>query len=261
VTVLVIDDDPLTREMMVRFLSTEGVRPVTAADGDEGLRLAARERPALIFLDVMMPRLDGWAVLSALKADPRLADIPVVMLTLVGDTEMGYMLGASEYLQKPIDRERLSAVLRKHYAAGRARVLVVDDDQATRQVIRRTLTRQGWTVAEAENGRAALAQVEANPPALILLDLIMPEMDGFEFLAELRRNEAWQTLPVVILTSKDLTAEERAQLSGQVQKILQKGASTRETLLREVRGVVARLAGRPAGVASVGSEPAPADGR
>jgi CheY-like chemotaxis protein len=246
-TVLVIDDDPLTHEMMVRFLATAGVRPVTAADGDEGLRLAARERPALIFLDVMMPRLDGWAVLSALKADPRLADIPVVMLTMLGDTEMGYMLGASEYLQKPIERERLSAVLSRHYVAGRARVLVVDDDEATRQVIRRTLTRQGWTVAEAENGRAALAQVEANPPALILLDLIMPEMDGFDFLAELRRHEAWQTIPVVILTSKDLTAEERSQLSGQVQKILQKGASTRETLLREVRQVVARLAGRPAG--------------
>jgi PAS domain S-box-containing protein len=255
-TVLVIDDDPAVRDFMTRSLAAEGVRIVAAADGEEGLRLAAQLHPALIFLDVLMPRMDGWAVLSALKADRHLSDTPVVMMTIMNETEMGYVLGASEYLTKPIDRDRLGALVQKYHVVGQpAEVLVVEDDEATRQVVRRTLTKQGWTVAEAENGGVALEQIARHKPVLILLDLMMPDMDGFAFLLELRKNEVWQSVPVVVLTSKDLTPEERRLLSGNVEKILQKGAYGREALLREVRRVVALYAGRASGENGV-----PADG-
>jgi PAS domain S-box-containing protein len=238
--VLIVDDDPAVRDFLARFLSAEGLRAVTAADGEEGVRLARQMRPALILLDVLMPRMDGWAVLAALKADPLLQDTPVVMLTIVNETEMGYMLGASEYVTKPIDRERLAAALRKYHVTGQdAQVLIVEDDEPTRQVLRRTLAKQGWTVAEAQNGRVGLECVARHKPELILLDLIMPEIDGFEFLVELRKNEAWQTIPVVVLTSKDLAPDERRRLTGNVERILQKGAYSRDTLLREVRKAVA----------------------
>jgi len=246
-TVLVIDDEPSVRDLMSRFLRTDGpgIRPVTAADGPEGLTLARKLRPDLIFLDVLMPKMDGWAVLTALKADPTLADIPVVMLTLMNETEMGYVLGASEYLTKPIDRDRLTSVLTK-YRPARAGdvVLLVEDDPATREVLHRTLAKQKWAVAEAENGRVALQRLSDLKPTLILLDLMMPEMDGFEFLEQVRGNEDWRMLPVVVLTSKDLTPEERGRLSGKVERILQKGAYSRDALLREVRKIVAECARR-----------------
>lgn len=239
-SVLVIDDDPAARDFMSRLLASEGLWAVTAAGGKEGLRLARQYKPDLIFLDILMPRMDGWAVLTALKEEQELADIPVVMLTIVNEPEMGYLLGASEYLTKPIDRERLAAALKKYrLGAGTPQVLVVDDDETTRQVIRRALLKQGWVVAEAENGRAALGLLAQGLPRLILLDLIMPEMDGFEFLAELRHHVTWRSIPVIVLTSKDLTPEDRLRLTGNVEKILQKGAYSRETLLREVREAVA----------------------
>ena len=241
ITVLVVDDEPAVRDLVARSLMADGVRTVGAADGEEGLRLARELQPSLIFLDVLMPRIDGWSVLGALKADPAVADIPVVMLTLVGEAEMGYVLGASEYLTKPVDRERLSTVLKKYRTATACNsVLVVEDDVSTRDVLTRSLAREGWKVSAAENGRVALERVAQDVPGLILLDLIMPEMDGFNFLTELRHNEAWQAIPVVVLTSKDLGQDERERLKGNVERVLQKGAYGREELLREVRRIVAQ---------------------
>jgi PAS domain S-box-containing protein len=257
-TVLVIDDEPGARELLSRFLSSEGFRPVTAAGGKEGLRLAKQVRPAVILLDVMMPGMDGWAVLTALKADPRVADIPVILLTMLDDRSVGYMLGAAEYLTKPIDAQRLTAVLARYRPTRTAApLLIVEDDLTTRQVLRRALTRQGWVVEEAENGRVGLERVAANRPQLILLDLLMPDVDGFEFLGELRDREDWRSIPVVVLTAKDLTPEERALLQGQVERILQKGAHSREDLLREVRAVVARHAGAPAPAKAAAGPEAP----
>ena len=183
--VLVIDDDPGVRELMGRYLTREGFRVAVASSGDEGLRLARELRPDAITLDVMMPGLDGWAVLGALKADAATADIPVVMLTIVDDRNLGYALGAAEYLTKPIDRERLLAVLAR-YRRDRP-VLIVEDDAPLRELLRRMLEREGYTVVEAEHGRAALDRLREGAPGVILLDLMMPVMDGFEFLAELRR--------------------------------------------------------------------------
>jgi PAS domain S-box-containing protein len=241
-TVLIIDDDPAVREVISRALAKESVRTIVAAEGDEGLRLARESKPDLIFLDVMMPRMDGWAVLTAIKADPALADTPVVMLTIVNEAEIGYTLGAVEYLTKPIDRDRLTAVVSKYRPkAGASQVLIVEDDDPTRQVLRRSLVKQGWSATDAPNGRLALQAVgNGAPPALILLDLMMPEMDGFEFLAELRKDPNWQSIPVVVLTSKDLTVQERTWLTGKVERILQKGAFHRDALLHEIRKITAQ---------------------
>ncbi len=241
-TVLVIDDEAAVRDLMQRFLTKEGFRVVTAQGGEEGLQRARELRPDAITLDVMMPGMDGWAVLSALKADPDLADIPVVMLTIVDDRNLGYALGASDYLTKPIDRERLTAVLKQH---RRDRpVLVVDDDVSVRQLLRRMLEPEGYVVVEADNGRAALERLRDVSPSVVLLDLMMPEMDGFEFVTEFRRHEAWRAIPIVVITAKDLSGADRERLNGYVQKILQKGAHSREQLLAEVRELVVNSVAR-----------------
>jgi len=242
-TVLVVDDEAAVRDLMHRFLTKEGFRVVTAAGGEDGLRLARELRPDAITLDVMMPGMDGWAVLSALKADPDVADIPVVMLTIVDDRNLGYALGAAEYLTKPIDRERLVAVLTKYRRD--LPVLVVDDDPEVRQLLRRMLEPAGYTVAEAANGRVALERLRDSVPGVILLDLMMSEMDGFELVAEVRRHEAWRGIPIVVITAKDLSRDDHERLNGSVHAILLKGAYNRDQLLAEVRELVAAsVAGR-----------------
>jgi CheY-like chemotaxis protein len=233
------------RELMQRYLGKEGFRVLTAANGEDGLRLAREQRPDAITLDVMMPGMDGWTVLSTLMADAQLADIPVVMLTIVDDKRTGYALGASEYLTKPIDRERLIAVLTKYQRD--LPVLVVDDDAAIRQLLRRILEEEGYSVVEAHNGRAALERMSERVPGAILLDLMMPEMDGFEFVDALRTREAWRHIPVVIVTAKDLTSQDRERLNGSVVRILQKGAHDQQELLAEVRALVAASIGRRKG--------------
>jgi CheY-like chemotaxis protein len=238
-TVLVIDDDPNVRDLMRRFLGKEGFRVETASGGEKGLQVAKELQPDVITLDALMPGMDGWSVLAALQADPELADIPVIMLTIVDDTNRGYALGASDYMNKPIDRDRLVAILQKWQGdSDHFRVLVVEDDTANREMFRRLLENKGWTAIEAENGRVALERVAETPPDIILLDLMMPEMDGFQFVAELRKRAAWRSIPIVVITAKDLTAEDRLRLNGSVEKILQKGAYSREALLSELRDLV-----------------------
>jgi GAF domain-containing protein/CheY-like chemotaxis protein/anti-sigma regulatory factor (Ser/Thr protein kinase) len=234
--ILVIDDEAAVRDLMRRFLTKEGFRVATAPGGEEGLRLARELRPDAITLDVMMPGMDGWAVLSALKADPDIADIPVIMLTIVDDKNLGYALGASDYLTKPIERDRLLTVLHAHRRDHP--VLIVDDDVEIRQLLRRMLEPEGYAVVEAENGRVALERLQGVSPSVILLDLMMPEMDGFEFVAEFRRHEAWRAIPIVVITARDLSRDDRERLNGSVQKILQKGSPGRDQLLAEVRELV-----------------------
>jgi CheY-like chemotaxis protein len=235
----------MVRDLLTQFLPREGFEPHTAADGIEGLRKARSLQPEAIVLDVMMPQLDGWSVLAALKGDPELAEIPVVMLTIVDEKTRGYTLGAAEYLIKPIDRGRLKAVLERH-CGPRGRVLVVDDDPDVRERIREMISREGFQVVEARDGREALARLETEPPDVILLDLLMPEMDGFAFLDELRKRDQLKELPVVVLTAKDLTEEDHARLNGGVARVLQKGASRRDEILNELASILARRASRPA---------------
>ncbi len=238
-TVLVVDDDPAARELLRRTLTKAGFRVECAADAESGLRMARTLRPVAITLDVMLPGMDGWATLAALKADPLLNDIPVIMLTIVDDKNKGYALGAADYLTKPIERDQLVAVLAKYRQADAlAPVLIVEDDEGTRSMLQRLLEKEGWLVRVAENGRVALAQVAQQTPRLILLDLMMPEMDGFEFVEALHRRPNGHNIPVVVITAKDITSEDRLRLSGYVEKILAKGAYSREDLLREVRAMV-----------------------
>jgi CheY-like chemotaxis protein len=242
-TVLVIDDDPEVRRLLARMLGKDGYRVLEAADGERGLALARSERPDVITLDVLMPGTDGWGVLAALKNDPALAEIPVVMLSIMDERNLGYSLGAAEYLTKPIERAQLSAVLARYRRAPGAGVLVVEDDSATRAVLRRALEKEGWKVSEAENGRVGLERVAAETPALILLDLMMPEMDGFEFLDSLRAGNA-AAPPVVVITAKTLSDAERKRLDGGVREVVQKRSQDIEGLLSDVRKRVAAHARR-----------------
>ena len=230
-TVLVIDDEPSARDMISRMLVKDGYRVVTAANGAEGLRIAAEVAPDVITLDIMMPGMDGWAVLSKLKADPALAAIPVVVATIIDDRNLSVSLGAAGYITKPIDREHLSEVVRRvRSTPGLKNVLIVEDDADARKLMRRLFEKEGWNVAEAENGSVALAAIESSPPSLVLLDLMMPVMDGFEFIEQLRKRSTGRDIPVVVHTAKDLTEQDRQRLRGSVDNVLQKGGQTNEVV-------------------------------
>jgi CheY-like chemotaxis protein len=237
--VLVVDDDPTVRVVTERFLTREGFSVVTADGGLEGLRLARELHPAAITLDVIMPDLDGWTVLAAIKGDPTLADIPVILMTIMDEKNRGYSLGAADYLVKPVDRERLGLILRGIVRPGGRRVLVVDDDDIMRRGVFQALEKIGWTVSEADNGRVGLERLAEALPDVIVLDLMMPEMDGFEFLDELRKRAEWRHIPVVVVTAKDLTEEDHRRLNGEVERVLQKDAPTRDDMLREVSVMLA----------------------
>lgn len=238
-TVLVIDDEPAVHDLLTRTLNKHGFTVEIARNGEEGLRLARKLQPTAITLDVMMPGMDGWTVLSVLKSDPQLCDIPVVMLTIVDTDNMGYALGAADYLTKPIDRDRLLSVLSR-YRASRSSLhaLVVEDDESSRHMMRRALEGEGWNVEEAENGRLALESVQRKKPGIILLDLMLPEMDGFEFLDQLRSRPEGKNIPVVVITARDLTSDDRVRLNGHVSRVLMKGAFQLPDLLAEVGQLV-----------------------
>ncbi|MDX1524511.1 MAG: response regulator, partial [Anaerolineae bacterium] len=238
-TILIIDDDPNIHNIMMHHLTEKNFRVVPASGGVEGLRLARVLRPKVIILDILMPEMDGWTVLTNLKADPDLADIPVIIVSILEDKNMGYTLGAVDYLTKPVDQQRLLATVQKyHNGTAFAQALVVEDNVETCDMLRRMLEKEGWGVTVAHHGGAGLEAVAANCPDLILLDLMMPGVDGFEFVAELRQVEKWRSIPVVVITAKDLTQAERHRLNNSVARVLQKGAYSRETLLSEIRSLV-----------------------
>ena len=235
-SVLIIDDDPAQRDLMTRFLRREGFEAVSAADGQSGLQMARAVRPRAIMLDVMMPGMDGWAVLSQLKADPVLATTPVVMVSFVNEQALGMSLGAADWVPKPIEWDELRRVMDRFREDG-GEALIVDDDPGLRERLRATLERNGWTVAEADNGRTALDIVAHRPPRVILLDLMMPVMDGFSFLKALRERPGCENIPVVVLTARDLSADDRMRLGG-ADRVLSKG----ETSLRDIAGQLRALA-------------------
>ena len=234
--VLVVDDDPATRDLLTRFLSKEGFEVRVAADGRSGLEMAQTLKPRVILLDVTMPRMDGWTVLRNLKDDPHLSAIPVIMCTVIDEQNLGFSLGASDYLLKPVNWERLKEVLSRVQAdMPHGDVLVVDDDPDTRTRLEGLLSKNGWTVTEAENGRAALDAVRGRVPALVLLDLNMPEMDGFTFLREFRSEPEWAAIPVVVMTARDLSPGERAELKGGGARVFEKGRVGMKELVTQLR--------------------------
>lgn len=236
--VLVIDDDADQRALMTRFLNREGFRARTAGDGETGLMLARVLRPRAILLDVMMPGVDGWSVLSALKADKDLADIPVVMVTFIEQRALAASLGAADYVLKPVRWDRFKAVMDR-FRPPATDVMVVDDDVDTRVRIRTSLERDGWSVAEAENGLDALLKLDLHTPGMVLLDLTMPVMDGFEFLKRMRARSECSEVPVIVLTALDLSREDRRRLQG-ANQILNKGDVSMQSLaerLHQVAGI------------------------
>lgn len=230
----------MARSIMGRTLQAAGFRVVTASDGREALELARTLRPDAITLDVVMPGMDGWTVLKELKADSATRDIPIVMVTMTGDKEMGYALGATDFLTKPIDRAHLTELLGRIGGTATGRALVVDDLEENRALLRRMLEQEGWLVREAENGRVAPGRMKGEAPELILLDLMMPVMDGFEFLAEVREVEEWQAIPITVVIAKELTDEDRRRLNGSVERILARGILDAETMVHALREAVAQ---------------------
>ncbi len=234
--VLSIDDDPTVTELIERFLPAEEFKVVRADGGQLGLRMARRLNPDVITLDVMMPEVDGWTVLSRLKSDPELATVPVVMLTITAERQRGYALGATDYLTKPIQRSRLVDVLRR-YCSIEGSVMVVEDDTETRNILHRVLENAGWRTLEARHGEEALELLESEVPDVILLDLMMPEMDGFQVLDQLRSVEAWQHIPVIVLTAMELSVDELQRLNRRVTQVFQKGSTSTKSLVDQIRHV------------------------
>lgn len=235
-TVLVIDDDEAVRELVSQYLRDEGFDVYTATNGNDGLKLAREIRPSLITLDVMIPELDGWSLLAMLKADPRLASIPVIMMTIMDERNVGYTLGASDFVNKPINREQLRAVVASYRRDENDAILIVEDDESTRNMIVDVVINEGWQAIEAVDGAEGLKLLKDAKPTLVLLDLMMPVMDGFDFI-ELKRASN-DTTPVIVITSMDLTPDDRDRLNGGVQRILQKGNYSRDELLAHVRELI-----------------------
>jgi CheY-like chemotaxis protein/signal transduction histidine kinase len=241
--VLVIDDDLEVRTVLQKYLSKLGYQVELADNGEEGLRLAKRIFPDVITLDVMMPKMDGWEVLSYLKADPELDHIPVIVLSMIEDKSVGYSLGASDYLIKPITREQISKVLQKYHFAHNDTtqlIMVIDDDAVTRDMTARMLRKAGWRVCKVDDGRIALNYIQKKQPDLILLDLQMPAMNGFEFVTQLR--QTYDSIPILVLTARDLTMEERFRLNAHVVGIFQKGSYSRYELLAQVKSLLTKPA-------------------
>jgi signal transduction histidine kinase/CheY-like chemotaxis protein len=232
--VMIVDDDPNARDLLAATVRREGYRVIEAADGETAFALAREWHPDVVTLDVLMPRMDGWAVLTALKSDSELASIPVIIVTVLADRGIAVSLGAAEFLTKPIDRVRLAATIRQH-VYGSGVVLVIDDEDESRSLARRHLDRLGWEVAEAEDGAEALAWLSQHPrPAMILLDLVMPGINGFTFLEEIARHAEWRAIPIVILTAMPLGTAERELLAGRTREVIAKGADDLAQVLRRI---------------------------
>jgi CheY-like chemotaxis protein len=223
-SVLVVDDEADSRILMTHYLADLGCTVHTAASGAEGIEVARQVHPDLITLDLMMPGMNGWDALRALKEDPELQDIPVVVVSIVAAEGRGRLLGAVDLLSKPVDREDLLRVLWRNLVRRRSgRVLVVEDDDDLRTVVVEHLESAGLQVRAVSNGEAALAAVNEEAPDAVILDLMMPVMDGMTFLRRLRENPYHTGLPVVVLTAKELTDDERTWLGENASDVVSKG--------------------------------------
>jgi CheY-like chemotaxis protein len=264
--VLAIDDDPDTIYLLRENLAEAGYEVIVASDGEHGLHKAREHRPGAIVLDILMPQRDGWQVLHELKADPMTRDIPIIVLSIVDQKDLGFRLGASDYLLKPPDRDALVAALRR-VAAPPCRLLVADDDPLVPDLIRQLLEDLGCEIEAAGDGRVALAMLAQRRPDVLLLDLLMPNLDGFGVLEQVAQNPALSGLPVIVLTAKTLSSDERALLQRRVLAIIEKRGLDRASLLQEVRRALPACgAGETGGSADAedldrgrrGAEPRPA---
>jgi len=244
--VLIIDADPGGRELMQRFLAEEGLRAILATSGGEGLVLAKKHQPAAILLNVLLPEQDGWEVLKQLRTDPQLLPIPVIPHALSKDKSRGLTLGTTSFVVHPIEGQVRRLLEPYPCDAPPCPALVIEDDPAARESIRRSLERSGWVVREAENGLIGLTSISEAPPHLIFLDLVMPAMDGIEFLQELRSQPEWRFIPVIVMIDPDVPMDEKKRLSSNLQRILQQGALKRRDFLGQIRTILADALGTQA---------------
>ncbi len=239
-TILVIDDELEVRKVLHNYLTKQGYQVEMAESGEEGLQLAKKVLPDVIILDVMMPKMDGWEVLTYLKSERELASIPVIILSMMEDKNVAYSLGASDYLIKPITREQLSKVIQKyHFSSNESAplIMVIDDDQVNRDMMERIIRKADFRVCKIDDGWLALEYIkEKQKPAVILLDLQMPEMDGFEFVVRLQQHIS-ESIPIIVFTAKDITLEDRIRLES-VATILQKGSYSNEELIGEINKLI-----------------------
>lgn len=234
--IMVVDDDPVARDLLRRHLEKDGYNVKTVSDGAEVFDLAKQWQPDIITLDVLMANVDGWTVLSKVKNDESISHIPVIMVSIIDEKKMGYTLGAADYISKPVQQHTLRDVVAKHIpeSLSQFQLLIIDDDEATRSVVRHTFEKLQCTVSEAVNGQAGWEQIEQRIPDIILLDLMMPEVDGFEFLERVKRTPEWKDIPVIVLTAKTLTKEDYARLQGRVEKIYEKSEAPLPQILGSV---------------------------
>ena len=241
--VLVVDDDPSARDILRRILEREGFNVATTSSAEEALAIARDTPPAAILLDVMLPGADGWDALDQLRRDPRTRDIPVVVQTVLDEENVAYALGAAGFLQKPVSAARLREALESAHVepAGRD-ILVLDDDEDTQTLVGETLRGEGWTVRSARDGAAALEEMRRSRPDMLVVDLAMPGMDGYDFVGKVRGNPRWDRVPIVVLTAGDVARKEARALAGATSAIVRKGGMPRGDFAKTLR----RLAARPA---------------
>lgn len=238
-TLLIIDDDQAVHDSLGGAFESVGYRVVRAFGGRQGLRFAREFSPDVITLDIVLPDFDGWSVLKTLKSDEELRDIPVILISMLGDQELGQALGAVDYITKPFDYSVVIEKVKTLRAMNqRSEVLIVDDDPTNRSILRRTLVNAGLTVREASNGIEAIEQLRIEAPSVVLLDMMMPEMDGFEFMERLQREPHWQDIQVIIVSAADLSQSEVDWLNKRAMNILQKGTYSRRQLVESVKSVV-----------------------
>ena len=239
--VLVVDDEPEVLYILEKYLRDEGYDIAVAHTGDEAIAKARELHPFAITLDVMLPGRDGWEVIQTLKSDESTADIPIIVLSMLDNRQLGYSLGASDYLVKPVSRndllERLERIKNGHPLVS---VLVVDDDPIEQRVLATTFHDIGMEVTSCLDGPSALLWLETHQPDLITLDLMMPGMDGFSVLEVIKAQSKLQTIPILIITAKEITAQDRARLNNATASVIQKGPRQRDEVLHEVRGLLER---------------------
>jgi CheY-like chemotaxis protein len=229
---------------MERILSREGLEVYGAATGKEGLALAKRLKPVVIALDIMMPGMDGWAVLQAIRADTDLKGTAVVVVSMLDEKPLGLALGADDYLTKPLRREQLVASIQRLVPVRDGYILVVEDDEGLRELLQRTLLEEGWSVRVASTGPQALEMIEKSRPGLILLDLKIPELDGYEVLQRIRSRPEFVRVPVAVMTAQELARDDWERLGGRVEQVIQKGMYSRNRLMREIRRLAAHFVRR-----------------
>jgi len=237
--VLIVESDESARELLVSYLRPEGYRTATSQPGTSAVELAAKLRPDAITLNALTPGRGGWETLASLKMNPATAEIPVIIVSVVDQRRMGFAMGAAEYLVKPVARPALLRAVQKWVPQHKeASILVTDDDPAVVEMVREFLTGAGYRVLTAYDGRQALQLLDQQHPDALVLDLMMPQVDGFEVISQIRQNPQLRELPILVLTAKDLTDDDLELLSRDTRALLRKDFSWREELLRQINQVV-----------------------